>query len=128
MRRRIGLQRVAEHWQQQFGSGSKEVEHQMIVVPKKQRSLHDLEVLTLDTLRDAASNYIRVLVEVLRYDKLEHLLELIEELDLRGCARQRPVLDNPGNDLHGGRGILFYKLHNAIGKLLVVEPNALGAV
>lgn len=66
--------------------------------------------------------------ELGRFYDVQYLLDFAEEHDLLLATRLRPVLEEAANDRLRQVGVLFEKLHHAVGELRVIQRQALDLV
>mmetsp|Transcript_9117 Transcript_9117/g.25675 ORF Transcript_9117/g.25675 Transcript_9117/m.25675 type:complete len:298 (+) Transcript_9117:457-1350(+) len=100
----------------------------MLVVPEEQSALHHLEVIRIEAPGKVGKEGLADLGQLVRAEQLQNLLQLIEEEDLLPAAAPGPVFEEALEDRRRRVGILLDILDDAVGKLLVIQTNALGLV
>ncbi len=100
----------------------------VLVVPKVERTLCDLEVLAVDAALELLEEGHFDLDKLGRLDDVEDLFDLVEEHDFLGRVDLGPVAEEAEEDLLGERAVLLEELDDAVGELRMVEGEALDLV
>mmetsp|Transcript_1892 Transcript_1892/g.3087 ORF Transcript_1892/g.3087 Transcript_1892/m.3087 type:complete len:285 (+) Transcript_1892:185-1039(+) len=104
------------------------VHTQVLRVPVVQCTLSHLEVRRAQACSQQAEEVVLHLHQLFAPAQLQHLLELVEEEYLLGCAGPRPEAHQPVHDDHNRLGVLFNILRDAVRQLGVVDGHAAGLV
>jgi len=98
----------------------------VLVVPKEERPLCNLEVWRLDALRDLPEQLRQHRRKLGRTSQLQHFLQLPEAKHSLARRRLRPQLEETRNDDDRQRRVLLHKLGNAKAQLPMVARETLG--
>ena len=124
------VQRAVDDGEDRLGvqAGEAAAVDEMLVVPEEQGALHHLEVIRIEASGKVGKEGLADLSQLVRPEQLQNLLQLVEEKDLLPAAAPGPVLEEALEDGRRGVGILLDILDDAVGKLLVIQTDALGLV
>ena len=74
-----------------------------------------LEMLRVDAASNLCKQRLHDLLELLRVDHVQDLLDLVEEHDFLGRVDLWPIPQQTHHDFFRQRGVLFQELNHAIG-------------